>query len=90
MDTVRAHMFVGQFGAEREPVADAPTDGATQFGVGTAQYMPPEQARGDDPDARVDVYAVGATLYHALALRPPFAAANESVSFSTSGDRMLR
>ncbi len=47
-------------------------DGLTQFGVGTAQYMPPEQARGDAPDARMDVYALGATLYHALAGTPPY------------------
>lgn len=47
-------------------------DGLTQFGVGTAQYMPPEQARGGAPDARMDVYALGATLYHALAGTPPY------------------
>jgi WD40 repeat protein len=56
--------------------ADAPVteigDGLTQLGVGTAQYMPPEQARGGAPDARMDVYALGATLYHALAGTPPY------------------
>ncbi len=40
---------------------------------GTPVYAPPEQLRGepDDPEGRGDVFALGATLYHALALRPP-------------------
>ncbi|HLG42039.1 MAG TPA: protein kinase, partial [Planctomycetota bacterium] len=42
--------------------------------VGTPAYMPPEQARGrsKEIDATSDVYALGATLYHLLAGRPPF------------------
>ncbi|MBK9032859.1 MAG: protein kinase [Myxococcales bacterium] len=55
------------------PLDDAPADdGLTRLGAGTAQYMPPEQGRGATPDARVDVYAVGATLYHVLAGAPPY------------------
>jgi tetratricopeptide (TPR) repeat protein len=41
--------------------------------IGTPAYMPPEQARGDDVDARADVYAIGAILYHVLARQPPYA-----------------
>jgi len=43
--------------------------------VGTPSYMPPEQASGSSEraiDARSDVYALGATLYHALAGQAPF------------------
>lgn len=38
---------------------------------GTPLYMSPEQARREGADARSDVYCIGATLFHALALRPP-------------------
>jgi len=38
---------------------------------GTPLYMSPEQARVESVDERSDVYCLGATLFHALALRPP-------------------
>jgi len=42
--------------------------------IGTAAYMPPEQAHAVPVDERADVYALGAILYHLLAGEPPYRA----------------
>jgi tetratricopeptide (TPR) repeat protein len=65
--------LVADFGLAK--LSDGKT-GLTQSGatLGTPAYMPPEQlevSRGG-LDARSDVYALGATLYHVLTGRPPF------------------
>ena len=40
--------------------------------IGTAQYLSPEQARGESVDARSDVYAAGCVLFELLTSEPPF------------------
>ena len=46
---------------------------SSQFLVGTAGYMSPEQVRGKSIDARTDIFALGATFYEMLTGRRAFA-----------------
>jgi serine/threonine-protein kinase len=45
---------------------------ATGVFVGTPDYLAPEQAMGEEVDARADVYALGCSLYHMCSGHPPF------------------
>jgi len=42
------------------------------FLVGTPAYMAPEQVRGDDIDARADLFGLGCVIYTCLSGKPPF------------------
>ena len=63
---------VMDFGIARAMADSSATMTQTQAVVGTAQYLSPEQARGETVDARSDLYSAGCLLYEMLAGRPPF------------------
>ena len=62
---------VMDFGIARAS-ADSSSVTQTSAVIGTAQYLSPEQARGDPVDARSDVYSLGCVLYEILTGEPPF------------------
>ena len=77
MVTEDEHGVLGQvkvmdFGIARTISDSAATMTQTQTVMGTAQYLSPEQARGESVDARSDLYSAGCLLYEMLAGRPPF------------------
>nr|WP_317618938.1 Stk1 family PASTA domain-containing Ser/Thr kinase [Cellulomonas palmilytica] len=63
---------VMDFGIARAVADSAATMTATQAVIGTAQYLSPEQARGEQVDARSDLYSTGCLLFELLTGRPPF------------------
>jgi serine/threonine-protein kinase len=63
---------VMDFGIARAVADSAATMTQTQAVIGTAQYLSPEQARGETVDARSDLYSAGCLLFELLTGRPPF------------------
>ncbi len=72
MLTPSGDVKVMDFGIARAVAEGTSTMTQTAAVVGTAQYLSPEQARGELVDSRSDVYSTGCLLYELLVGRPPF------------------
>ncbi len=72
MVTRNGDIKVMDFGIARAMSDAQSTMTQTAQVIGTAQYLSPEQARGDRVDARSDLYSAGCLLYELLTGRPPF------------------
>ncbi len=72
MITENDQVKVMDFGIARA-ISDSSATMANTVGImGTAQYFSPEQAKGENVDARTDLYSTGVLLYEMLAGRAPF------------------
>ncbi|MEV8516123.1 Stk1 family PASTA domain-containing Ser/Thr kinase [Dactylosporangium sp. NPDC051484] len=76
MLTQTGQVKVMDFGIARALASGATTMTQTSAVIGTAQYLSPEQARGEPVDARSDVYASGCVLFELLCGHPPFVGDN--------------
>ena len=72
MITDAGQVKVMDFGIARAISDSSATQAHTSGIVGTAQYFSPEQAKGEQVDARTDLYSTGVLLYEMLCGRPPF------------------
>ena len=72
MVTRNGDIKVMDFGIARAMSDAQATMTQTAQVIGTAQYLSPEQARGERVDSRSDLYSTGCLLYELLTGRPPF------------------
>jgi beta-lactam-binding protein with PASTA domain/tRNA A-37 threonylcarbamoyl transferase component Bud32 len=72
MVTRNGDVKVMDFGIARAMSDSQATMTQTAQVIGTAQYLSPEQARGERVDSRSDLYSTGCLMYELLTGRPPF------------------
>ncbi|SOB82905.1 Stk1 family PASTA domain-containing Ser/Thr kinase [Streptomyces sp. 1331.2] len=72
MLTRQGNVKVMDFGIARAMGDAGMTMTQTSAVIGTAQYLSPEQAKGEQVDARSDLYSTGCLLFELLTVRPPF------------------
>ena len=72
MLTHSGNVKVMDFGIARAVADTSATMTQTAAVIGTAQYLSPEQARGETVDARSDLYSAGCLMYELLVGKPPF------------------
>jgi beta-lactam-binding protein with PASTA domain len=72
MITPAGAVKVMDFGIARAVADNSATVTQTANVIGTAQYLSPEQARGETVDARSDVYSTGCLFYELVTGVPPF------------------
>ena len=72
MLTPSGQVKVMDFGIARAIADTSSAMTQTAAVIGTAQYLSPEQARGETVDARSDIYSTGCLMYELLTGRPPF------------------